>query len=151
MRTNLSTFYIAMALHMLVAGPGPSKKLFRNIPLIITPHGEDIQRVPELNYGLRLDDKWDRIIRNNLKTAQIVTAISRSVENELDFLEKMKIRQIPNGVHLAAYSTERGTYLRDRLDIDDEKVIFLSVGRDHIKKGYKYGIKAIASLVSTYG
>ena len=117
-----------------------NKKL--KLPLVMTPHGEDIQRVPEINYGLRLKKRWNKIIQLNLRHADAVTAISDSIKNELDFLPKEKIFKIPNGIDLPEFSEKKNSLLHDYLSIDNKKKIVLSVGRSHIKKGYEYGIKA---------
>lgn len=120
------------------------------IPVVMTPHGEDIQRVPEIGYGLRLDPKWDVKIRENLSHADAVTAISLSVQQELDGVDPGKIIRIPNGVHVREYGGQRGRYLRERLGLADDVLLLLSVGRNHVKKGYAYGIRSIAALRDRY-
>ena len=121
------------------------KKLL-GIPVVMTPHGEDVQRVPEIGYGLRLNKKWDEAITRNLNAADAVTAISLSVENELDCVDQSKVVRIANGVQLSAYGKRQSHFLRDKIGIDDETLLVLSVGRNHIKKGYNFGIQAIAKL-----
>ena len=125
------------------------KKLL-GIPIVLTPHGEDIQRVPEIGYGLRLSEKWDAIITRNLNTADAVTAISMSVENELDCVDRSKVIRIANGVHISSYGKKQSQFLREKIDVDDETLLVLSVGRNHIKKGYDFGIKAIAKLIEKH-
>jgi glycosyltransferase involved in cell wall biosynthesis len=126
-------------------------KRLLNIPVVMTPHGEDIQRVPEIGYGLRLDDRWNRKICRNLRNADAVTAISLSVQKELDCVDPSRVVRIPNGVHVKDYGRRRSRYLRDRLGLGDDTVLILSVGRNHVKKGYDYGIKALALLRDKYG
>lgn len=121
------------------------------IPVVMTPHGEDIQRVPEIGYGLRLDSRWDAKIWRNLYYADAITAISLSVQNELDGVDPAKIVRIPNGVHIKDYARRPSRYLRDRLGLGDNTVLILSVGRNHVKKGYDYGIRAMAALRDKYG
>jgi glycosyltransferase involved in cell wall biosynthesis len=125
-------------------------KRILGIPVVMTPHGEDIQRVPEINYGLRLDEKWNARICENLRSADAVTAISLSVQNELDFMDPSRVVRIPNGIHIAEYGKKSGQYLRDKLGLDKEITIVLSVGRNHVKKGYDYGIKTMAALRDRY-
>lgn len=126
-------------------------KRLLGIPVVMTPHGEDIQRVPEIGYGMRLDSRWDAKIRRNLRYADAVTAISLSVQNELDGVDPSKIVRIPNGVHIKDYGKRRSRYLRDRLGLGDDTVLILSVGRNHVKKGYDYGIRAMAALRDKHG
>ena len=126
------------------------KKWFR-FPLVMTPHGLDIQRIPEIGYGLRLNPRWDRLITRNLRSADYVTAISRSVREELNMVDPTRVVDLPNGIHVARFSSPRSEYLRRELAIEPNKKIVLSVGRNHIKKGYEYGIRAISTLVRGYG
>lgn len=125
-------------------------KLMLDIPVVMTPHGEDIQRVPEIGYGLRLNRRWDATIRRNLDYADAITAISVSVQNELDGVDPDKIVRIPNGVHIKEYGNTPSRYLRERLGLGDDSIIILSVGRNHVKKGYDYGIRAMAALREEY-
>jgi hypothetical protein len=90
-----------------------SRKL--GIPLIFTPHGEDIQRVPEIGYGLRLDKRWDRTIIRNLQAADAITAISDSVRQELTQFDQQKIFTVPKGIHTRFYGKKSSTYLHDLL------------------------------------
>lgn len=115
-------------------------------PLVMTPHGIDVQRISKINYGLRLDPAWEKIIVKNLKSADYVTAISKSVHNELDMIPEEKIVDIPNGVDVAKFQGLTARYLHKLLDIPGNKKIILSVGRNHIKKGYDYGIEAVSIL-----
>lgn len=126
------------------------KRLFR-FPLVMTPHGLDIQRVPEIGYGMRLDPAWDRRITRNLRAADCVTAISQSVRRELDMIDPGRIIDLPNGIHVARFAGSRSDYLHRQLAIGPECRIVLSVGRNHVKKGYEYGIRAISKLVHEHG
>ncbi|MFQ5644614.1 MAG: glycosyltransferase family 4 protein [Thiogranum sp.] len=123
-------------------------KKWLNIPLVMTPHGEDIQRIPEIDYGLRLDPRWDRAIKRNLDAADAVTAISASVARELTHIDQEKIFPVANGIHLSNYGKRSSNFLHDRLNLDRDTSIILSVGRNHIKKGYAYGIKAVERLLA---
>ena len=121
-------------------------KRFVRAPLVMTPHGEDIQRVPEIGYGYRLKRRSDWMIRRNLEHADAVTAISDAIKNELDSVPDDKIFVIPNGIDTQRFVTQESTFLHERLLLDRRKRIVLSVGRNHIKKGYGYGIRAFQAL-----
>jgi len=118
------------------------------IPVVMTPHGEDIQRIPEISYGLRLDPHWDRIVKRNLDAADAVTAISESVARELTHIDQNKIFPVANGIHLSNYGKRDSDFLHRKLNLDRNTRIILSVGRNHIKKGYAYGVKAIECLLA---
>jgi glycosyltransferase involved in cell wall biosynthesis len=117
-------------------------KRLLHVPLVITPHGEDIQRIAEIGYGLRLRRSWDKIIKWNLSEADAVTAISDSIKHELSFLPNEKVFDIPNGIDRGKFVPVQCGYLHDLLGFNPEKKIVLTVGRYHMKKGYEYGIKA---------
>jgi len=69
-----------------------------NQKVIITFQGGDIQINKEINYGYRLDKKYDAFLRNTLKKVDLFHAISESIKSELIELgvNKNKILIIPN-------------------------------------------------------
>ncbi len=121
---------------------------FLNIPLVMTPHGEDIQRIPEIGYGTRMRPRWDRIVRQNLTAADTVTAISDSVRGELDFLSPDKVVLIPNGIDRSRFPPRKSHDLHHRLSLHPAQRIVLSVGRNDITKGYPDGIEAFRCLAA---
>ncbi len=118
----------------------------KNIPVVMTPHGGDVQRIPEIGYGARLQPKWDKIVRRHLGAADAVTAISQSIRQEIEFVEPGKIFDVANGIHTKIFGCEPSTFLQQKLGLKPDTKIVLSVGRNHIKKGYELGIRAIAKL-----
>lgn len=121
------------------------------IPVVMTPHGQDVQKISSIEYGLRLDAKWDMKISKNLKAANYVTAISRSVRSDIDMIPAKRIVDIPNGIDTERFSGTPSNFLHQYLGISESRKIILSVGRNHIKKGYDYGIKAMSVLVKKSG
>jgi glycosyltransferase involved in cell wall biosynthesis len=115
-------------------------------PWIVTPHGEDVQVVPEVNYGIRLKPKWDRIVRRNLQAADHVTAISTSILRQLEFIPDDKISTIPNGIHWSEFAVGKSDCLQRHLGLSAEDTIVLSVGRNRRVKGYEYGVRAFAAI-----
>ena len=124
-------------------------QLFRKTPIIGTPHGDDIQVFPKLNYGLRLDPKKDRIIQRNVKSFDYLTAISNSIRKNLEGILKddKRIIDIPNGVWRKNLSEKNKRFqIRKNLNIPIESTVLISIGRNHPKKGFGYGIEAFAKL-----
>lgn len=115
-------------------------------PLVMTPHGEDIQKVPEIGYGFRLRKNGDRIVKRNLFHADAVTAISDAVKNELRFLPEEKIFTIPNGIDTRLYQSGKCGFINELLSLDTQKKIVLSVGFNRAVKGYEFGIRAFDIL-----
>ena len=87
-----------------VYSPGKWIRYFQwlqnNIPIIGTPHGNDIQKSPTLKYGRRLDPKTDKVILRNVKSFTLLTAISQSIHRELKLIlgNDAVIKKIPNGI-----------------------------------------------------
>ena len=59
------------------------RALLPNVPVVLTPHGIDINTVPESGYGMRLDRRLCRKIDQALAGAQAVTGISNGVIDAL--------------------------------------------------------------------
>lgn len=127
------------------------KKIRNDIPIIGTPHGEDIQKFSKLKYGRRLDQKSDKVIRRNVNCFTLLTAISQSVHNELTEIlgNDKRIRNIPNGIWTSQFelNVDRlATRKKYRIPIDSTALI--SVGRNVPKKGFEIGLRAFARLVN---
>jgi len=53
---------------------------------------------------------------------------------------------VPNGFHKKFFRKTQTNYLHKHLSLPNSAKIILSVGRNHIKKGYRYGIMAVKRL-----
>ena len=115
------------------------------VSLVMTPHGQDVQKIPDINYGVRLNPKWEQKIRQHLNYADAVTMISESIERSIEFVSPEKVYRIPNGVNIADFSGPRTNFLHNFLGLKEDTKIIISVGRNHRVKGYEIGIKAFAS------
>lgn len=114
------------------------------VPVVVTPHGQDVQRFPEVGYGYRLDPAKDRVIRRHLRQADRVISSSDSVYADLvEVVSKERIVRIPNGVNLGLFTQSRSDFLRRRLEVQTGKII-LSVGRNIPGKGFDVGLRAFA-------
>lgn len=112
----------------------------RNVQYLIRCAGEDIQKNPEIDYGLRLEDKYDKIISKYIPNAQRVVAITPSVYKEYRRLgiEDNKIHNVPNGVDINRFAlpTNREK-TREKFGVSPDEIMILCVGRNHPKKNYK--------------
>lgn len=111
------------------------------LPSVLTCHGADIQTSPELGYGSRLDPLIEQDTIETLLHIDRAVAISGSIRSEYLNIGVLpeRIRDIPNGVDAArikALQVHRRT-VRDAMGWPMDKVILLTVGRNHPKKGYK--------------
>ena len=125
------------------------KQFFRGIPVIGTPHGDDIQIFPKIGWGIRLDPHQDRVIRRNLKSFSKVVAISPSIRQELLGLglDEKNIASIPNGIW---YSNLTGpidtSQTRKRFSIPTDTINLISVGRNHPVKGFHHVLDTVSTL-----
>jgi glycosyltransferase involved in cell wall biosynthesis len=55
---------------------GVDVKKKTGIPVVATTCGADVQIIPELNYGDRLNPRYDRIVRKTLQEIDVVSSIS---------------------------------------------------------------------------
>lgn len=126
-------------------------KRARNLPLVITPHGADIQSIPEIGHGRRLDPVLNRKIMHAVQRAELVTAISRNVEvGLLDAgADQARIRPIPNGVDLERFMRPESSRLRIRnwLGVEPDARLIVTIGRYSSRKGQDYIVRAMPAIL----
>jgi glycosyltransferase involved in cell wall biosynthesis len=108
-----------------------------NVKTIGTYRGVDIQKLPNINYGMRNDVHWEKFILKFIHNFDILTAISNSVKEEYKAIgiSEKNIVDIPNGIELDRFLQSSETEKSDLgINIDDK--IILTVGRNHPKKGF---------------
>ena len=127
------------------------RRIFKNIPVVGTPHGDDIQMFPELNYGVRLYPESDRIVRRNVKDFLITTSISPSIHHHIREIlgYEETIRGVPNGIWTSSFDgTADRIKVREEYGIPQDSVALISVGRNHPKKGFLLAVEALAKLAN---
>jgi len=127
-------------------------RIFRKMPIIGTPHGDDIQSLPDLQYGVRLNPELDRIVRRNVRSFTCVTAISNSIRKEIRRIigNDRNIWDVPNGVWVSKFQKKVDKVeIRKKYGIPLNSTAVISVGRNHPNKGFQFGLDAIAKLANT--
>ncbi|MAG85801.1 MAG: hypothetical protein CMB97_00070 [Flavobacteriaceae bacterium] len=124
----------------------------KNIPTVITCRGGDIQKMPEINYGCRLDAIFDKYFSKTCNLVDVFTAISNSVKTEylkLD-IKPEKIVNIPNGLEIEKFEQTNCDKLlfKQKYNWPIDKNILITVGRNHPKKGYVFIPEIIQYLKS---
>ena len=112
------------------------------LPVVITCRGADIQRLPEVGYGLRLQKRFNKAFEKIIPQGTWFTGISNSVREEylqMGISDEI-ISVIPNGLEVA---TIKGVDVdkeefRQAVNWPLDKKIIVTVGRNHPKKGYIY-------------
>lgn len=123
------------------------------VPLVLRTHGDDVQAVPELGYGLRLDPEKDCAIRKAIRGIDVVIALTPGIEADLEDLgvSRERIATIPNGINCEYLGRPRDhAATRRKWEIAEDAFLLLSVGRNHPKKGFDL-IPAIASGLKDAG
>jgi glycosyltransferase involved in cell wall biosynthesis len=111
----------------------------RRIPCILRCCGEDIQKMPEIGYGYRLDPEADRIVSKTYPLYDGLVALTESVRDDYLALgiPEQRVRIIPNGVDTTRFaSTLRTPLFQERFGVSVKTRVLLTVGRHHPKKGY---------------
>lgn len=122
----------------------------KDIPLVITPHGADIQTIPEIGYGLMLDPVLNRKIRQALAGAELITAISKKIRDVLTEAgaAENKIRLIPNGVDSARFDHPPSPHIRAWLGIEPAARLIVTIGRYNPRKGQEFLIRAMPGILA---
>lgn len=125
-------------------------KIIRNLPLVVTPHGEDIHVIPEIGHGLRLNPALRPKIYQALQSAEMLTAISAGVEASLldAGAPQEKIRRIPNGVDIERFQRPIAADVRKWLHLDEASRLIVMVGNYHLRKGHDTLIRSMPLILS---
>lgn len=123
---------------------------FHRYPLVITPHGEDIQSIPEIGHGLRLDPVLNEKIMFAVKQADLVTAISKHIEKALidAGASPDRIRLIPNGVDIVRYQRPSTVDIRRWLGVEPDARLIVTIGRYNPRKGQDYLVRAMQRILA---
>ena len=123
-------------------------KNFLKVPIVITPHGHDINLAPEIGLGMRLDPVINEKIRTALLGADAVTAISDQVAQSITDvgLPSEKITPISNGVDIDRFSATTELNIREKLQIPQQDRIVVTVGNYRPIKGHEVLIDAVRKL-----
>lgn len=119
------------------------------VPVIITPHGADIHKAPEINFGKRLDPEMERHIGWSVQQANYSTAISHAVRASLldAGASPERIVYIPNGVDMRRFRTAQEFDVLGHFGLPRDSRLIVSIGNYHPRKGHEVLIDAIAELV----
>jgi glycosyltransferase involved in cell wall biosynthesis len=109
-----------------------------SVPCVVRMYGEDIQIQEGLEYGVRRDPVVRERIRQGMANLDGVMAMTPSLAH--DALEAgaavESINGVPNAIDFERLQGSRGARLRERYGLSDDTLILLTVGRNHIKKGF---------------
>ncbi|MEC9294079.1 MAG: glycosyltransferase family 4 protein [Chloroflexota bacterium] len=112
--------------------------------------GYDIQKDPELKYGYRFDPKIESLIQKWSPKVSKAIALSESVKLDLNDVgvPDEQIEVIPCGVDQPRFQsteTDRAA-TRNKYGIPTNKFTYITVGRNHPKKGFTVLLNAMAEM-----
>ena len=117
------------------------------VPVLMSCQGEDIQCLPEIGYGYRLDPSKRPRIEFAVRGADRLIAISEDIRD--DYISAganpARIDSIPNAVDDETLAS-RAPAARRRLNVPEDVPVVLSVGRNHPKKDFPFLLKAFVEL-----
>jgi len=119
------------------------------LPHLVRCTGGDIQVLPEIGYGMRLDPRIDREIRHWLPRADRLVATTQTVADEYRSIgaTEEQIAVIPNGVDVKRFRTHKGADdTLNELGVPSNAFVFLALGRNHPKKNFASAIEAAVEL-----
>jgi glycosyltransferase involved in cell wall biosynthesis len=125
--------------------------LRRKIPFLVTLHGVDILAEPAVGYGVRLNKRYDAVVRKVLREADSIIVASHAVFNETVKLVDgpEKIHLIPNGVDLARFNPSLdGSAIRKLYGIEDKKIVF-TLRAQYPRYGVSYLVLAAKLVLSS--
>ena len=116
--------------------------------MVLTCHGNDIQKLSEIGYGMRLDPRLDTLITAAVRQASGLVAIGSDVRAEYLSMgvPPDRIADLPNGIN-ASLLADRDPAAKGRLGLPEDALALLAVGRNHPKKGFAFLLEAMRRVV----
>jgi glycosyltransferase involved in cell wall biosynthesis len=122
----------------------------RGIPHVVRTVGYDIQKDESIGYGYRLNPKLDHLISKWTPRASKSIASTESVIPDLldAGVHRNQITVVPCGVNYKRFTSDPidRMSVRKAHGIPDDVFTYITVGRNHQKKGFPILIKALAEL-----
>jgi glycosyltransferase involved in cell wall biosynthesis len=122
------------------------RKFFR-IPVIVVSHTIDIDTIPSLRYGFRLNSDLNKKIEWTVQNADGLIAISKRTTQIYQEIgaQPVRIANIPNAINFESMNSSIPE-ARHLLGISPQKKVILSVGRNVPLKGYENLIQMVPTV-----
>jgi glycosyltransferase involved in cell wall biosynthesis len=122
----------------------------RSIPHVMRTVGYDIQKDPEIGYGYRFDPKIENLIQTWAPRVSKAIALSESVKPDLRDVgvTDSQIEVISCGVDQPRFESIKvdQSKIKKLYGIPTDKFTFVTVGRNHPKKGFTVLLDALAEM-----
>ncbi len=118
------------------------------VAVVLRTHGEDIQVDDETGYGYRRDPEKRAIIDSNIQRVDRNVVIGEHIGPLVTGIAPSAVvKTIHNGVDVKRFRPQQTRYLRDKLGLDDDKLVLLTVGRNVKKKALHLAVHALKSVL----
>ncbi len=123
---------------------------FLQVPIVVSCPGDDIQTIPEIGYGKRLNPTIDQRVRWAVQHVDGLFAIVPAIRKELESLgvPSDRLWDVPHGSDPGRFKGIPS--IRSLFSIPDDHRIMILLGRNHEKKGYPDFIRAMPLIVKRY-
>ena len=122
----------------------------RRIPHVLRTVGYDIQKDPDIGYGYRFDPRIEKLIQSWVPRVTKAIALSESVIPDLRDVgvHADRIEVIPCGVDQPRFESTAvdRVAVRNKYGIPLERFMYVTVGRNHPKKGFPVLLDAMAEM-----
>ena len=122
----------------------------RGIPHVLRTVGYDIQKDPDVGYGYRFDPKIENLIQTWSPRVSKAIALSDSVKPDLRDVgvTDNQIEVIPCGVDAPRFQSTpvNREDIRKKYGIPNDAFAYITVGRNHPKKGFPILLEALAEM-----
>lgn len=120
---------------------GPALRRLK-CPTLITCHGSDVQIDVESSYGERLNPVSNRLIIAEWQKADRIAVINQAMRQTIidEGIDPGKIELIPNGIDWHRFQSvpeEQAASVKARYGIPEDRLVVLTVGRNHPVKNYQ--------------
>lgn len=123
----------------------------RDRPHLLRTRGQDVQIDEDLEYGVRRNQEIDSLVRRYATRCDRMIALTESVVEDCAStgIDEARVEVVPCAVDIERFdaTTVDPAAVRRRYDLPDEEFLYLTVGRNHPKKGYGTLLEAIDALV----
>lgn len=117
-----------------------------DLPHVVRTNGSDIQKDERLGYGVRLDRDIESLIETHATKCDRIIALTESVVQDCRDIgaSKEQVTVVPCAVDIDRFRSIDADWneVREKFDLPTDEFVFLAVGRNHPKKGFKYLVDA---------
>lgn len=121
-----------------------------NVAHVLRTNGSDIQKDAQLGYGMRLKSDLEELIETHATKCDRMLALTESVVPDCVEIgmPRERVEVVPCAVNIERFNSIEADQetIRSRHGLPKDEFVFLCVGRNHPKKGFKYLVEAAELL-----